>query len=272
MKQWCFILIVTMVFCGCATTETTYLNTAKSSDEIAKDKAICQAEADTSDFTDPELKQNKFNQCMKDRGYNVVSDGQAQKIQGFKELWKKPGADFKDYEAIFIDRVDTSLAKANNKQKATDQDIDNLGEQMLQRFSKTLGRVMPVISDREKAAGKKILYVSLKLDNISQTDVGANVALEAVGFLLPVPAPLPDVSDGAFSFEGVITDYSGKEKLITISDEVKSNKNSSIMGGEKFSAWQRAYNIMDYWADRLAALLAKERGQEYKSKLGMKIF
>jgi len=266
-----YILFLALAFSGCATT-TTYINTSKNSDEISKDKATCEAEVNASDFTDPDLRQNKFNQCMKDKGYNVVSEAQAEKIQGFKQLWIRPQAEFKAYEAIFIDKVDVSQAKANNKQKVTDQDIDNLGEQMLQRFSKTLNNVVPVISDKEQAAGKKILYLSLKLNNISQTDVGANVALKAVGFLLPVPAPLPGAPEGAFSFEGTIIDSSGREKLITISDEVKSDKNSSLMGGDKFSPWQRAYNIMDYWADRLAALLAKERSQEYKSRLGLKLF
>ncbi len=62
-----------------------------------------------------------------------------------------------------------------------------------------------------------------------------------------------------------------KAKLITISDEVKASKNSSLAGAEKFEKWKQAYNVMDYWADHLAALLAKERGQEYKSRLGIKL-
>jgi hypothetical protein len=272
MNKGYFILVLGIVLCGCATTATTYLNTSKNSDEIAKDKAACQAQVDASDFTDSHLKQNKFDQCMQSKGYNVVSEAQVEKIQGFKELWVKPEANFKAYEVIVIAKVDVSQAKANNEQKVSGQDIDSLGEQMLQRFSKALGNVIPVISDKEKATGKKVLYVSLKLNNISQTNVGANVALEAVGFMLPVPAPLPDAPEGAFSFDGEIADYSSKEKLIAISDEVKSDKNSSILGADKFSPWQRAYDIMDYWADWLAVLLAKERGQEYKSKLGIKIF
>lgn len=84
--------------------------------------------------------------------------------------------------------------------------------------------------------------------------------------------PLPGGPEGTFSFEGVIEDFSSKEKLIIISDEVKSGKNSSLAGFEKFSQWQHAYNVMDYWADKLTALLAKERGQEYKSRLRIKLF
>lgn len=73
------------------------------------------------------------------------------------------------------------------------------------------------------------------------------------------------------AFNRVIADSSSNEKLITISDTVKSGKNSSLAGLEKFSQWQYAYDVMDYWADNLAALLAKERGQEYKSQLGFKL-
>jgi len=251
-----------------------YLNTQKPAEEVQKDKADCQSIVNVSDFKDPNLKQNKFDQCMKDKGYNVVSEDKAEKIQGFKELWVKPGADFKAYEAIFIDKVELAQVKVKNTNipdtKVTDEDINNLGVEMLRRFSKTLSIVMPVIPDKEKAAGKKVLYIGLKLNNISQANVGLNAALEVAGHFSPIP--LPEGPEGKFSFEGVIVDSSGKEKLIAISDEVKSGKNSSLVGVEKFSHWQNAYNIMDYWADHLAALLAKERGQKYKSRLGIKLF
>lgn len=275
MKKSCSFFVLMLILSGCATTEMAYLNTQKPAEEMKKDKADCRSIVDASGLNDTEAKQKKFNECMKDKGYNVVSGAEAEKIQGFKELWIKTGVDFKAYEAVFIDKVDLAQVKVKNTAipdtKVSDADINKLGEEMLKRFSKALGAVMPVIPNKEEAAGKKILYLSLKLNNISQTNVGANLALEAVGGLIPVPAPLPDAPEGAFSFEGTILDSSSKEKLITISDEVKSNKNSSLVGFEKFSHWQRAYNIMDYWGDRLSSLLAKERGQEYKSKLGIKI-
>jgi hypothetical protein len=212
---------------------------------------------------------------MKNKGYNVVTEKQAEKIQGFNGLWIKSGIDFKSYKAIFIEPVDISQIKIKNNNipdtKVTDEAINNLGDEMFKRFSKILGIAMPVISDKKDIANKKVLCLSLKLNNICQTNVGANIALAAVGELIPVPAPLPDAPEGAFSFAGIITDSSGKEKLIIFSDEVKSDRNSSLIGTEKFSHWQRAYNIMDYWADRLAALLAKERGQDYKSQLRIRI-
>ncbi|MDP2960449.1 MAG: DUF3313 family protein, partial [candidate division Zixibacteria bacterium] len=243
MKDIYAILILMVFLSGCAT-KMAYLNTQKPAEELKKDKTDCQAVVDASDFKDSGLKQKKFDQCMKDKGYNVVSEDEAEKIQGFKELWVKPGADFKAYEAIFIDQVDLAQVKVNNTSipdtKVTDEDINNLGVEMLKRFSKALSVVMPVIPDKGKAAGKKVLYVSLKLNNISQTNVGANAALEVVGHFSPVP--LPGGPEGTFSFEEVIADYSDKEKLITISDEVKAGKNSSLVGSEKFSHWQQAYN------------------------------
>ena len=272
MKKICCFLVLTILLSGCAT-KMAYLNTQKPAEEVQKDKADCQSIVDASDFKEPDLKQKKFDQCMKEKGYNIVSEDQAEKVQGFKELWVKPGADFKAYEAIFIDKVDLAQVKVKNANipdaKVTDEDINNLGEEMLKRFSKALNDVMPVISDKEEAAGKKVLFISLKLNNISQTNVGLSAALQVAGQFTPIP--LPGGPEGTFSFEGITSDFTGKEKLITISDEVKSGKNSSLVGFEKFSHWQKAYNIMDYWADHLAALLAKERGQKYKSKLGIKI-
>lgn len=111
-KIYCF-LVFTILLAGCAT-KMAYLNTQKPPEEVKKDKADCQVVVDSSDFKDADLRQNKFNQCMKDKGYDVVSEEGAEKIQGFKELWVKPGADFKAYEAIFIDKVDVTQAKVKN--------------------------------------------------------------------------------------------------------------------------------------------------------------
>jgi hypothetical protein len=267
-----FILFLCLGLGGCAT-ETAYMNKEKPIEEVQKDKADCQSLVDGSDYSDADLKKNKFNQCMKDKGYEVTSLDKAQKMQGFAELWVKPGVDFKAYEAILIDRVNLEKVKIDNAHipdlKVSDEDINNLGEEMFKRFSETLGVVMPVIQDRQEATGKKVLYLNLKLNKISHTNVGANAALQVVGHFTPIP--LPSAPQGAFSFSGEISDYSSKEKLITVSDEIKSDKNASLVGTENFEQWKHAYNIMDYWADHLAALLAKERDQEYKSKLGIKL-
>jgi hypothetical protein len=250
-----------------------YLNTQKPPEEVKKDKVDCQAVVDFSDLKDADLKQKKFNQCMKDKGYDVVSEDKAEKVQGFKELWVKPGVDFKAYEAIFIDKVDLAQAKVKNTNipntKVTDEDINNLGGQMSERFSKALNVVMPVVADEEKTAGKKVLCVSLKLNDIVQTNVGFNAALQVAGRVSGLP--LPDGPAGSFSFECTVTDLYSKEELIVISSESKADKNASLAGLEKFERWKRAYNIMDYWADHLAALLAKERGQKYKSQLKLKL-
>jgi hypothetical protein len=274
MNRLFYLFVSLIILSGCAT-KMAYLNTQKLPEEVKKDKTDCQSIVDVSDLKDSGSKQKKFDECMKNKGYNVVTEKQAEKIQGFNGLWIKSGIDFKSYKAIFIEPVDISQIKIKNNNipdtKVTDEAINNLGDEMFKRFSKILGIAMPVISDKKDIANKKVLCLSLKLNNICQTNVGANIALAAVGELIPVPAPLPDAPEGAFSFAGIITDSSGKEKLIIFSDEVKSDRNSSLIGTEKFSHWQRAYNIMDYWADRLAALLAKERGQDYKSQLRIRI-
>jgi len=262
-----------MVMSGCAA-KMAYLNTQKPPEEVKKDKADCQAVADSSDFKDADLKQKKFNQCMKDKGYNVVSEDKAKKIQGFGELWIKPQADFKVYEAVYIDRVDLSQLKVDMHLpggKANEADINNLGEEMLKRFSKALGLVMPVMPDQKNAIGKKVLYVGLKLNKASRAQTGISTALQVAGHFTPPFTPLPDPPIGTFSFEAVFADYSSRDKLIIVSDECEKDENSSLVGLEKYERWKHAYNIMDYWSDHLAALLAKERGQKYKSRLGIKL-
>jgi len=270
-NKFCLLALI-LFLAGCAT-KMAYLNTQRTVEEIRKDKTDCQAVVDSSDFKDTGLKQRKFNQCMRRKGYEVVSEAKAEKIQGFKELWINPEADFKTYEAIFIDKVDLSQVKVKNTKipsaKMTDEDINSLGEEMLRRFCKVINIVMPVISDKEKVEGKKVLYINLKLNNISQTNIGLNTALEVAGQMSGLP--MPEGPAGIFSFEGVVTDFFSKERLIVISSETKADKNSSLMGLEKFERWKRAYNIMDYWADHLAALLAKLRCQKYKSQLGIKV-
>ncbi len=272
MKYIHFVLLLSLSLTGCAT-KMAYLNTARTAEEIKKDKEACEAAVNTANFNDPGVKRNKLNDCMKGKGYKVVSEAEAEKIQGFRELWIKPGADIKAYEVIFIDKVDVSQAKVANTNipdaKVTDEDIDNLAKQMWERFAKAVNNVMSVVADKEKASGKKALYLSLKLNNISPNNIGINAALEAAGQVSGLP--MPSAPQGAFSFEGAISDYSGNEKLITISDECNEDKNASLAGLENFERWKHAHNIIDYWADHLAALLAKELGKEYKSRLGFKL-
>jgi hypothetical protein len=273
MKNIFYFLVSVFILSGCAT-KMAYLNTQKTPEDLKKDKAYCQSLVDASDIKDSGLKQKKFDQCMKEAGYDVVSEDKAEKVQGLKGLWIKQGTDFKAYEAIFIEKVDLSQAKVGNTGvpdlKVSDADINNLGVEMLKRFSKALNDVMPVIEDKENAAKKKTLYLCLKLESIYHTNVGLNATLGVAGQFSPVP--LPGGPEGTFSFEGAIEDLSSGDRLIAVSDVVKSTKNASLVGSEKFSNWQQAYNVMDYWADKLAALIAKERGQQYKSKLGIKIF
>ena len=266
-------LLLVIFLSGCAT-KMAYLNTQRPPEEVKKDKADCQAVVDASDFKDAGLRQRKFNQCMKDRGYNVVSEDKAEKIQVFRELWIKPQADFKVYEAVFIDKVDLNQLKVDMHlpgAKATEADINNLGEEMLKRSSMALDSVMPVITDEKDAAGKKALYLSLKLTKACQANIGLNTALQVVGQFTPSFVPLPDAPIGTYSFEAVFVDYSSREKLIIVLDECTKDNNSSLVGIENYEKWKHAYNIMDYWSDSLAALLAKERGQKYKSRLKWKV-
>jgi len=266
-------LLFLLLLCGCST-KMVYLNTQKPPEVIQKDKDECQKAVDASDFKDQGLKRKKFNQCMKDKGYNVVSEEKAQKLQGFIEVWIKPGADLKAYEAVFVDKVDLSQMKIDMnvpKVEAGEKEKINLGEEMLKRFSAALGFVAPVILDKDKVRKKKALYVSLRLDKAAQTNLGLNAGLQVVGQFTPPYVPLPDAPIGTFSFQAVVADYTTREKLMIVSDECDEDKNASLAGIENFERWKHAYNIMDYWADHLAALIAKERGQKYKSRLGWKL-
>lgn len=272
LKNLYIILMLALIFSGCAT-KMAYVNTSRTTQEINADEDACNSAANDPEYKDESLRQRKIKECMEEKGYKAVSEKEAQNIMKFKELWVNPATDFKAYEAIFIEKVDVSQVKVKNMQisgtKVTDQDIDDLGEEMLGRFSKMLNALMPVVQDKEKIAGKKALCISLQLKDIAQTNVGFNAALQVASRASGLPLPVS--SQGLFSFAGAITDFSSKEKLITISDESKSDKNASLAGLESFEKWKHAYNTMDYWADCLAGLLAAKRGQKYKSQLGLKL-
>lgn len=276
MKTKYFVFAATIFavagFSGCAS-KMAYLNTQKPLEEMQKDKSVCQAVVDDSDFKDKELRDKKFNDCMSGKGYEVVSEAAAEKTQGLKELWIKSGADLRSYDVILIEKVDVSQLIVDNKKasdsKVADEDVANLGDEMRKRFTKTVDAVLPVVTDASEASGKKALCLRLKLTKVSETDIGVGAALQVAGHFSPVP--LPGAPEKDFSFKGEIVDSATQEKLLDFSDEVKGDKNSSLVGDEKFSHWQKAYNVMDYWADKLSALLAKQRGQKYTSVLKMKI-
>jgi len=273
MRNIYIFLIVTVFLYTYAAAGNVYVNPQKTAKEINADETECNGQADAQNLKDAEARQNKVNQCMQDKGYKSVPEKDAARVKGFKEAWVNPDVDFKAYEIIFIDKVDVSQVKVKNMKipgtKVTDQNIDDLGEQMLKRFSKILSILMPVVHDKKEIVSKKALCVELKLKDIAQTNVGVNVLLQGVGMASGVPIPVS--SQGLFSFEGVITDFATKEKLLTVSDEAKSDKNASIIGTEGFSKWKHAYNTMDYWADCLAKLLASKRGQKYKPQTHFKL-
>lgn len=274
MKNPYIVLMLMMVLLSGCATKTAYLNTQRPSEEIKKDKYDCQKAVDKLSIKDEGQKRKRLNQCMKDKGYNVVSEKKARKLQGFLEVWIKPQSNFKGYEAIFIDKVGLAQLKVDMnlpKFRASQKDIDNLGQEMYNRFSKALGFVLPVIPDEQKIAGKKVLYVRLELEKATQTNLGLNTGLQVVGQFTPPYMPLPDAPLGTFSFKGEVSDYSSREKLIVVFDECDEDDNASLAGIENFEKWKHAYNIMDYWADHLASLLTKERGQKYKSRLGIKL-
>ena len=270
MKMVYWLLAGIIVLGGCAA-NTVYVNPQKTAQEIKQDEEQCQAMVDASDFKKECLRDRKYDECMKDRGYKLVAEEKVNSVKGFKEAWVDPDTDFKVYEVLLIDNVDVSQAKVKNMQvpgsKVTDKDIDDLGQQMFERFSRILNAVLPVVSDKEEARGKKTLHLTLKLNDIAQTNVGMNAAMQVI----PLKVPLPFSSKGLFSFEGTITDFLSEKKLIAVSDKAKSDKNASLVGLENFEKWKHAYNTMDYWADCLAKLLSDKRGEPYKSQLKLKV-
>jgi hypothetical protein len=272
-KDLSLVLSLGLILCGCATGKMVLVNPEKTAREIKEDEALCNVAADTAGAEDATLRQKEFNRCMQGKGYKLVSEKETQNVKGFKQSWVNPDTDFKTYEVIFIEKVDVSEVKVKNMQvpgtKVSDEDIDSLGRQMQERFSKILNTLVPVVPDRESIAGRKALYISLKLKDIAWTNVGFNAALQVVSQLSRLPIPVS--SKGLFSFQGEISDFSSKENLISVSDESKSDKNASLAGWENFERWKHAYNTMDYWADCLAILLAQKRGQQYKSQLSFKL-
>lgn len=269
-KTWLFCVF--FFFAGCAGTKMVLVNPQKTADEIHEDETACHALAGNCDEDGVECVK-AYNQCMEEKGYKLTPEKKAGKVKGFQQAWINPDIDFKKYQAILIELVDVSQAKTRNLQvpgsKVTDADIEHLGQEMGKRFSEMLSVVLPV-ADWEKTAGKKVLYVRLVLKDIARPNVGFNAALQVASTVSRIPTG-PLGSEGLFSFEGTITDFQTGEKLVTISDFVRHDKNASLIGIENFEKWQHAYNIMDYWADCLSRLLADKRGQSYKSRIKFKL-
>ncbi len=267
-----FLFLVLFVVGGCATPKV-YVNPQKTSEEISEDETGCRRDADAFNDAKESLKEKEYDRCMRAKGYKAVAASKAGRVKEFKNSWVNPDVDFKGYEAIIIDPVDVSEVKVKNMNvpgtKVTEADIDRLGNQMLDRFSRMLNVLMPVVSDASEARSKKTLRIHLVLKDIAQTNIGFNAALQVVSTVSGVPILVG--SKGLFSFEGVLTDFASGEKLITVSDETRSGKNSSLGGIEGFEKWHYAYNTMDYWADCLAQLIAAKTGLKYKSQLKFKL-
>ncbi|QAT16654.1 hypothetical protein BU251_02370 [Candidatus Velamenicoccus archaeovorus] len=268
MKNLCWVLLGTAFLAGCAANKV-YVNPEKTIREMTLDETECRTVADASDLQDDAGRKKEYDRCMQQRGYRLVAEKNARRVKGFKEVWVDPLVDFKVYEAIVIDKVDVSEVQVMNMRgtpgtKVSDADIDRLAERMRDRFSVFLGAVLPVVP-QEEAGKRKILRIRLSLLDIATTNIGVNIALQAV----PVPY-MPVSSKGLFSFEGTITDFSSGKKLVTMADKTGSGKNSSLIGLEKFDKWKYAYETIDYWADCLAKFLADKRGEPYKSQLKFK--
>lgn len=260
MKKFVCSLSLIMVLSACSTTPKTYENLSKTAAEDREDRARCSSSGE-------------YDSCMKQKGYKLVPKKDVGHVKGLKEVWVDPDIDFKAFEVIYLEDVDVSEVKVKNMQvpgnKVTPEEIDALGKQMFERFSKMLGSVMPVAYDKKEIEGRKAMTVSLKLKDIARTNIGINTALQAASTVSKIPIPIS--SQGSYSFECLISDLSTGEKLMTVSDEAKKDKNSSLAGLENFEKWKHAYNTMDFWADRLAGLIASKRGQAYQYKVKFKL-
>ena len=123
---------------------------------------------------------------------------------------------------------------------------------------------MSVLGRNEDLKIGQALEVRLKLTKAVPTDVDGNIAADV--FLFPTGG----VSNAVLGLDCVIVDYRTKEKLITVTDVHEGTgfeKNVSLSASESMNRWGYAYVAMDLWADRIAAFLAEQRGQEYKFPL-----
>lgn len=179
---------------------------------------------------------------------------------GFDQAWVDPAVNLKDYEVIYIEKVDTSSLALGDAVK------QRLGDEMRKRFACVLCALMPTVVNEREIGGRRALSLKLKITEAVKANVTQNVA---VTILNPLPVDFLGLSSqGVVAFEGVIVDRSTGVKVIAIQDRTDEDKNSSLIGVEDFGPWQHAYNIMEGWADSLALLLAESRGQEYKPVSG----
>jgi hypothetical protein len=193
-----------------------------------------------------------------------AADVEEPRIKGFKRTWVAPETNFKAYNVIFIEEVDTSNLEIDYDspldKKVTDEEVRNLAAALRDHFGKYLGNVIPVETSLMKLAGKQPLLIKLELTEIHPTNVAGNIASKAmIGF---------DFSRATLGVLGTIKDGLTDKTLVIFYDlhlPTPIDGNRSLLGSESFDKWKDAYETMDLWGDRLSDFLAKKRGQEYKS-------
>jgi len=244
---------------GCATPKI-FVNPQRNAEETRKDRDECQ-------------KVGNLEKCMQDKGYKLVPESEAKKMQGFEKVWFNPNADFKKYDVIFVDKVDTSQAKHKEggifsllDDKADFEEAAKIAEEMRARFVKQLNTVMPAETDREKIGGRSAMIMSLKLTQITGANVGANVATKVFTG--------STFCDASLGMEAMITDADTAQELISLADKHSSDITdgnvsvaNEVLDTDSFTRWEGAYKTLDFWADRLAGIIAQKRGQKYESSL-----
>ena len=218
-----------------------------------------------------QILKDEVQQTSKDIGLERDTFVSKKDLSGFDHFSVRPGVNLKSYRYIIVDEVDFENVQSGDgliEERASREEVKHLANEIKKRFRRILGAVMPVLGRDEDLKSENALEVRLKLTKAVPTDVDGNIAADV--FLFPTGG----VSNAVLGLDCVIVDYRTKEKLITVTDVHEGTgfeKSASVSASESMDRWGYAYVTMDLWADRFAAFLAQQRGQEYKSPLEKKL-
>jgi len=177
-------------------------------------------------------------------------------VPGFSKSWVDEDVDFREFDVIYLDRVDTEKVTVD----VSDLNLDDYGDaeseyqlkkdvayEMRKRFYDALEEVIPVVIDKSAIAGRKALILRLKLaGHAADTGLIENM--------------LPGVEGRAavVSVNGVLIDASSGKEVLTVADTYSariSEKDVSLLGTSDMGVWHKA---MDFWSDKLALFLFRK--------------
>lgn len=176
-----------------------------------------------------------------------------------KLVYVNPKADFKAYDKILLEPVRIYAAKDSSLGKLPKEDLQRLVNYLDATLRENLKGSYAFV----KEPGPGVMRMRVAITNAK----GARVVMDTFSTLMPIGLALSEVKNlatgshtavGSVSIECEALDGATGERLFGAVDARVGRKVTGKL--DKFSKWRTANDAFDYWAERLKARLAEERG------------